>query len=495
MLTHAARDASFYTWPPAIRLFHPFVPRDNLTDAATDIADLIQKLNISSFDITLDQILILPHFELLEEMEDRAALLPTQHEHRRSISADASSHRRSYRTYTEEDRELGDIDEVQQLIRKEELKGMKKLQQRLEKAKKQGQTIETEMPQRIRAQQSSLSPREVMRQQKERMLQFNGPCVVCLEPNEDSQVRLHAIRRELLTHIFSDYDGFSVSSSVSPKSVSLPRHVVNKHLTHKRQSKDMNDTALYTPASFRPSLVLGSFSSVNKAIQFAKKLQRLWEPLTFHVSDLHVISRTTPSDSSSSSSSSSIDNISHDSVLEKDNDIFTALGEYGCDAMIMLNGEEWQLMGNNTGTNSGYYDSWKSYSKNLINNESSGDDRWEEEDTLLMDFTNDPWDRDRDSVDDREIRDSNRYYEQEYVQEWLNDDEDLDDGATIIVGRTQFFMGEMRKYVGMPAYSPMDGKDRILGDGVSALDRRKAAINRKAERWTTIDYGEQMDEL
>lgn len=43
----------------------------------------------------------------------------------------------------------------------------------------------------------------------------------------------------------------------------------------------------------------------------------------------------------------------------------------------------------------------------------------------------------------------------------------------------------------MPAYSPMDGKDRVLGDGVSALDRRKTSINRKAERWAAGDYGDE----
>jgi hypothetical protein len=73
---HSARDATFYTWPPCIRLFHPFVPRQNLTDTATDIAQLIQQMNISSFDITLDQLLILPHFELVEQEEDRMASLP-----------------------------------------------------------------------------------------------------------------------------------------------------------------------------------------------------------------------------------------------------------------------------------------------------------------------------------------------------------------------------------------------------------------------------------
>jgi len=41
----------------------------------------------------------------------------------------------------------------------------------------------------------------------------------------------------------------------------------------------------------------------------------------------------------------------------------------------------------------------------------------------------------------------------------------------------------------MPACSPIDGKDRVTGDGVSALDRRKASLNRKVDRWK--DYGDE----
>ena len=41
----------------------------------------------------------------------------------------------------------------------------------------------------------------------------------------------------------------------------------------------------------------------------------------------------------------------------------------------------------------------------------------------------------------------------------------------------------------MPASSTMDGKDRILGDDVSAIIRRKGAIHRKEDRWKDGDFG------
>ena len=35
------------------------------------------------------------------------------------------------------------------------------------------------------------------------------------------------------------------------------------------------------------------------------------------------------------------------------------------------------------------------------------------------------------------------------LEDWLRDDDDeWDEGATIVIGRTQFFLGEMRQYIG-----------------------------------------------
>lgn len=41
----------------------------------------------------------------------------------------------------------------------------------------------------------------------------------------------------------------------------------------------------------------------------------------------------------------------------------------------------------------------------------------------------------------------------------------------------------------MPASNPIDSKDRVLGQGVSAVARRRGAIHRKGERWNEGDYG------
>jgi len=77
-----------------------------------------------------------------------------------------------------------------------------------------------------------------------------------------------------------------------------------------------------------------------------------------------------------------------------------------------------------------------------------------------------------------------------FLQSWLDEEDDFDDGATIIIGRIQYFMGEMRQYTGMPASSTIDSKDRPLGDvGVSGSARRRGAVHRQGDRWQEGDYG------
>ena len=42
---HLARDTSFYKWPPAIRLFHPFAPKNEIPGLVGMLADWIDDQN------------------------------------------------------------------------------------------------------------------------------------------------------------------------------------------------------------------------------------------------------------------------------------------------------------------------------------------------------------------------------------------------------------------------------------------------------------------
>ena len=48
------------------------------------------------------------------------------------------------------------------------------------------------------------------------------------------------------------------------------------------------------------------------------------------------------------------------------------------------------------------------------------------------------------------------------IEAWLDDGDGAleDEGATAVIGRAQFFMGAMRDFIGMPASSTIDSKDR-----------------------------------
>ena len=106
---HLARDTTFYKWPPAIRLFHPFAPQKSIPSLVGKLAEWIEEEGtksilemelrgsdeysveehvngaaaaststiplLESFEVTLDSITILPHWEILdariEALEER----------------------------------------------------------------------------------------------------------------------------------------------------------------------------------------------------------------------------------------------------------------------------------------------------------------------------------------------------------------------------------------------------------------------------------------
>lgn len=286
---HLAKDPSFFTWPPAIRLFHPFVDRSSLTQVASSVAELIEKYDLESFDITIDKLLILPHFEDLQQQEDAQKLLPEQA---------AIAHQNTNR---EEER-------VQKLIKDEARKGKKKL----EKRKAKERMLESDDTMNLKEEQSddneynniddekeetarNASPSLLLQEQRKSMSEFNGPCVLYLEPNEESKIHIQAFREILRKKLFSNYDPFSPSSTVTNGDtlrLGLPRHVLKQHGLIGTQSTKSKSKRKTDGSSFRPVIPLGRFSTVTRAVEVAKKLQAVWEPLIFRVSDLHLVSKT-----------------------------------------------------------------------------------------------------------------------------------------------------------------------------------------------------------
>lgn len=517
---HLAKDPSFFTWPPAIRLFHPFVDRSSLTQVASSVAELIEKYDLESFDITIDKLLILPHFEDLEQHEDAQKLLPKQVE-----ITDQSKNR---------EEEL-----VQELIQSEEKKGRRKSEKRKAKEKilessynnqndntmnlkdeNDGDDESNDYDEGDKETRRSVSPSLLLQEQRKSMSEFNGPCVLYLEPNEESKIHIQAFREILRKKLFSNYDPFSPSSTVTNEDTlrfGLPRHVLKQHgLIGTQSTKSKSKRKTTDGSSFRPVIPLGRFSTVSRAVQVAKKLQAVWEPLTFRVSDLHLVSKIeqhsfqSDLDEKKNSVESSdpyrihVDEQGTPHLHENrelslrkfhgtdgTNSILSTKGEYGCDAMIMLEGEEHQLLKTQTaGTSKNSIDS----SQEETETSSMYLDKKDEAQImkLLMSPAAIPGgqgETELSSYDDVDTLEGDDDDEQ-FLQSWLEEDEDIDDGATIIIGRIQFFMGEMRQYTGMPASSTIDGKDRALGDNnVSGSARRRGAVHRQGDRWQEGDYG------
>jgi hypothetical protein len=286
---HFARDPSFYTWPPAIRLFHPFVDRISITEVATAVAELVEKYDLESFDVTIDKLLIVPHFEDLEQHEEAQKQLPDQAE----MTAREPSK---------------DEERVQALIRSEERKGKRKLAKRKAKERaREGLSSDNDLNgeekpdvnEKVGAGTGSAkdkSPKDKLKSQQKKMGEFNGPCVLCLEPNEESKIHIQAFREILRKKLFPEYDPFSPSSTVTnPNTLQkgLPRVILKQHGINSAESSSGSGFSKKKKegSTFRPTITLGRFSTVTKAVETANKLQQVWDPLSFRVCDLHLVSK------------------------------------------------------------------------------------------------------------------------------------------------------------------------------------------------------------
>ena len=353
----------------------PFAPRAQLPNAAISIADIIERYDIEPFEVTLDQLLILPHFEVLDEQMDaerlkwyddtaqrprRNGLVPRRHarkeaqeqieeESRRSL--EMKKRRKTWRrrkplnaattdTTSSGDEGVSNSEAENQADTTANATTPTTTINGVRSANitsTSGADNDSE-PQKTEAR---LSPQELLDRQRAAKSEFNGPCIICLEPNDETKKKLEDVRELLRAELFGAYDPFSVSSGVSSTN-NLPRTVEKKH---KKLSKGIAAKGGKGGASFRPVLALARVPSVTAAVAVARKLQALWEPLTFNVTDLSIISRSDgdgPSDSygfDNRRSSVSIRRI-QGTELESESALLSSKGRFGCDALISLMGAE-----------------------------------------------------------------------------------------------------------------------------------------------------------
>lgn len=460
---HIARDISYTQWPPAIRLLHPFL-RDT-HEAALRVAEIIEKENIKPFTIKLDQWSIIPHVEALEMDWEAMRQLPDDDdgdEH----DDDGESVSGGF-PMSEDDRA------VHELIAREERIGREKLmeRQRREQSKQQKKgrsPSEISQPEKDGAtnpvkQTAKRTKRSLLQKQKQMYEEFNGPTVVVLEPDQESKEKLKNLRNKLIEGLFKSNDercyftgAYSPSSTVSDTG-RLPKSVA--------QSLDED--------VFRPLVPIAAFPTVTSAMETARKLRALWQPLIFEVADLHLVSSGLSTDEKAMGEGTGakerdyLDNreylMFHKESFQSSNawsgsDEEWRLNakQFGCDAMVMLVGEEEPTD-----------DELNQEMVKLIceRGTSGGHNISIAEGDSLFEGS-----RDKHSSDEMSAE----------LEKWLLQDDDFDEGSVVVIGRTHFFTGEMRNYVGMPAFSVRDGKDRVLGDRVSGAARRRGVIHRSS---------------
>jgi hypothetical protein len=460
---HFARDRSYTKWPPCIRLLHPFVSESEMDDYALRIADIIEEYNIQPLSLRLDQWSLVPHVEAMEADWEAMRNLP---------DSTAS---------TVQSRTTNSDKEIQELIAREEKIGKEKLKERRRRdgAKQKNRNRKAEqVPQNSSgatavpapgdedSDDNASSKNALLQKQKQMYEEFNGPTVICLEPDAESVVKLTALRELLLHELFPDADQrlfmqkYSVSSSVSDP-VSFP---------------------LYS--KFRPVVPIAAFPTVTSAMEMARKLRKQWEPLEFDVTDLHVISSSHTADSGDADHLLS-DNREYQlfhspkttssSLGGGEERHLTTAGQFGCDSMIMLMGEEVEM-------------------DELLNQDIAkmvlerGETGGYGADKIVLDNSHDNTSTDKDEEDLGILGD---------LKQWLEEDDDFDEGTVVVIRRTHFFTGEMRNYVGMPAFSVMVGT--VLQS--IAADRRKLTAlrsdgNRTARTgcWAIVSRERREDE-
>jgi hypothetical protein len=505
---HKSRDRSYTRWPPCIRLFHPFCPPAAMQDTALQLAEVIERYNIQPFTIHFDQWMVIPHTEAME-----ADWLAMQQMQDASSAAAANDDDDDYESYHAKDEAKEEFEKL--VAREEELGRRNRRNRQLQALKKQArQRIEQEgsnnatstsvplpiiPPAVYKAPETIESHRELLEKQKRMYEEFNGPCVVSLEPDEESKEKLIQLRELLRRELFSAYDKYSPSSTVSDAhGDTLPRAVL--------ELDDLID--------YRPLVTVGSFPTVSSAIETARTLRSLWDPLTFDVMDLQLISCVEDSvvdsgnggfgsSSSGNSGSNNNNNFEPNQPVLSSSDreglpfnvhktswLSHAAGEeernlqqdeqFGCDAMVMLMGEEELTDQELTqemvdfvcekGEAGGFENDQK---KNQFRQTGNNNDQQQQQWNVELDSDNG---------------------NMEDLENWLDqDDETVDEGTVVVIGRTHFFTGEMRKFVGMPATSVMDAKDRAMG--VSGAARRRGAIHRGGNLWEEGEWGRKDADL
>lgn len=278
---HFAGDQSYYEWPPAIRLFHPFCESSKVADVALECARIVEEQSIKPFKITLNRWTVMPYPETLVSATNHKNNFGDKQEESVVKPEDDDS----YHPVDPQDKE------VQALIKEEVRKGkirkrLRDLKQRrkqetkefmkrkafLELANNTQQLLAIEMeilknthldeqegddPEEEEAKKTAVpEPRDI----------FDGRAMIALEPDERSVRKLQQLRRLFQKELLSESD----------PSWGFARPSEKKEAHEKMLGGVWYDDNPSASGSFRPMIPIGAFTTFEAAISTAKKLKGLW---------------------------------------------------------------------------------------------------------------------------------------------------------------------------------------------------------------------------
>ena len=497
---HFAEDKTYHQWPPAIRLFHPFCERHKLANYALDVAKIIEDYQIEPFRITLNRWTVMPLPDTLQSM--------LAEQEKGEISVDDSGY--DGRTY----RESQEYKETQALIASEERKGIvrKKVRDARRQSKERAQALllaaaanntqvqhqqqdleekptsntnvgavmdTAEEPETMQAESETIQPRATFDE-------FNGPSMIAVEPDEESSQKLHQLREIIKSELLAEYGS---SSGRDTSSSLLEEEKDSEHLSE----EDFEEYVDEIMTSFRPLVPIGAYPTVDAALSTARKLKGFWDPLSFTVTDLHFISQVKSSGQKIDESTEAYYSLNFDPASSpekvagtpfhdtKTQQIRETGAAFGCDAIVMLMGEELEmddesneLLANlvwEEGTPGGF----------LLEEDEEGklgNKKVVLDDEVSLEAEEDDGDDDDDQPDSqygnyaRKLNSKEGDYED--LLAWLDGDDDDEEesandiGTDVVIGRTHIFSGEKRIYAGMPASvtaEEEDGTFSVVFDG------------------------------
>uniref|UniRef100_A0A7S3KZF8 Uncharacterized protein n=1 Tax=Amphora coffeiformis TaxID=265554 RepID=A0A7S3KZF8_9STRA len=332
--------------------------------------------------------------------------------------------------------------EFEKLVRREEKIGRQKL---YERRVKQGLVV-ADPEKKIESQQADASssyankndnndnnePSSQQQEQEQSYMEFDGPCVICLEPDLESKQDLMTLRQVLQQDggLGALYSPFCATATVDPSLIATTPSTFTKRLRG---------------GDFRPVIPIASFATVSQAIPVAQKLRKLWEPLQWEVTDLHIL-ESTASHQKQINGEESLDQQQQmppiwgfapkktQAALSSDKQQMMM----GCSALISLYGEEMEMDDElneeiaNLVAKTGQDGGGSGAANNADNSGASSSASFTADDLNVQRHG---------SIDD--------------IEAFLEDDNeaDYDEGTVVVIGRVHFFTGDARIYQGMPATS------------------------------------------